>query len=40
VMFDVNVLGLRVLNKIIGNIYSTSIIIVDNHGILSESIVT
>jgi hypothetical protein len=40
VTFDVNELGPRVLNRILGNIYSTSIITVDNHGILSESIVT
>jgi len=40
VMSDVNVLGSRVLNRIHGNIYGTSMIIIDNHGILSESIIT
>jgi hypothetical protein len=39
VMSDVNVLGLRVKNRILGDIYRTSIITVDNHGILRESIV-
>jgi hypothetical protein len=40
VMSDVNVLGTRVLNWILGNIDGTCIITVDNHGILSESIIT
>jgi len=40
VMSDVDVLGPRVLNRILGDIYSSSIITVDNHGILRESIVT
>jgi hypothetical protein len=39
-MSDVDVLGLRVLNRILGDIDSTSIITVDNHSILRESIVT
>jgi hypothetical protein len=36
VMSDVDVLGLRVLNGILGDVDSTSIIIVDNHGILER----
>jgi hypothetical protein len=40
VMSNDDVLGLRVLNRILGDIYSTSIITVDNHCILRESIVT
>jgi len=39
-MSDVNVLGTTVLNWILGNIDGTCIITVDNHGILSESIIT
>jgi hypothetical protein len=38
-MSDVDVLGPRVLNKILGDVDSTSIITVDNHGILRESVV-
>jgi hypothetical protein len=34
------VLGPRVLNRILGDIYSTCIITMDNHCILRESIVT
>lgn len=40
VMSDVDVLGPRVLNGILGDVDSTSIITVDNHGILRESVVT
>jgi hypothetical protein len=40
VMSDVDVLGPRVLNGILRDVYSTSIITVDNHGILRESVVT
>jgi len=40
VMSDVDVLCPRVQNRILEDIYSTSIITVDNHGILRESIVT
>jgi hypothetical protein len=39
VMFDVDVLGPRVLNGILGDVDSTSIITADNHGILRESVV-
>jgi len=39
VLSDVDVLGPRVLNGILGDVDSTSIIIVDNHGILRESVV-
>jgi hypothetical protein len=40
VMSDVDVLGLRVLNGILGDVDGISIIIVDNHGILRESVVS
>jgi len=40
VMSNVNVLGMRMLDWILGNIDGTCIITVDNHGILSESIIT
>jgi hypothetical protein len=33
------VLGPRVLNWILGNIYSTGIVIVDDHSVLSEVII-
>jgi hypothetical protein len=39
-MSDVNVLGTRVLNRILGNIDGTCVVTIDNHGILSESIIT
>jgi len=39
VMFDVDVLGPRVLNWILGDVDSISIITVDNHSILRESVV-
>jgi hypothetical protein len=39
VMSDVDVLGPRVLNGILGDVDSTSIITIDNHSILRESIV-
>jgi hypothetical protein len=40
VMADVNVLGTRDLNWILGSIDGTCIITIDNHGILIESIIT
>jgi hypothetical protein len=40
VMSDVNVLGMRVLDQILGNIDGTGVVTVDNYGILSESIIT
>jgi hypothetical protein len=40
VMFDVNVLGTRMLDRILGNVDGTCIVTVNNHGILSESIIT
>jgi hypothetical protein len=38
-MSDVDVLGSGMLNGILGNIDGTSIITVDNHSILRESVV-
>jgi hypothetical protein len=38
-MSDVDVLGPRVLNGILGDIDGTSIITVDNHSVLRESVV-
>jgi len=38
-MLNVDVLGPRVLNWILENIYSTGIVIVDDH-VLSEAIIT
>jgi hypothetical protein len=39
VMSDINVLGPRVLNWILGDVDSTSIITIDSHSILRESVV-
>jgi len=39
-MSDVDVLGPRMLNWILGNIYSTGIVTVNDHSILSEAIIT
>jgi hypothetical protein len=38
-MSDVDVLGSKVLNGILGDVDSISIITVDNHSILRESVV-
>jgi hypothetical protein len=39
VMSDIDMLGPRMLNWILGDFDSTSIITVDNHSILRESVV-
>jgi hypothetical protein len=39
-MPDVDVLGPRMLTWILGNIYNTGIVIVNNHSVLSEAIIT
>jgi hypothetical protein len=39
-MSDVDVLGSRMLNWILGNIYSAGIVTVNDHSVLSEAIIT